>query len=85
MYVRPTNPLSNIQVGLINQINGVTANGVAAGAPDPLVTASASNIFTRIELTAILPGNVGNGITYSGTANDSADVIITPLGTVRFG
>jgi uncharacterized protein (TIGR03437 family) len=76
----PTNPLSNIQVALINQINGVTANGIPAGAPDPLVIAAPSNIYTRIELTAILPGNAGNGITYSGTASSGADVIITPLG-----
>jgi uncharacterized protein (TIGR03437 family) len=68
----PTNPLSNIEYGLISAINSL---------PDPLVTASPSNIFTRIELTAIVPGNAGNGITYTGSADASADVIITPLGT----
>lgn len=67
-----TNPLSNIEYGLIAAINGL---------PDPLVTASPSNIFTRIELTANAPGNAGNGITYTGSADASADVIITPLGT----
>lgn len=68
----PTNPLNNIQLGLIAAINSL---------PDPLVTAAPSNIYTRIELTAILPGSAGNGITYTGSADASADVIITPLGT----
>jgi hypothetical protein len=68
----PTNPLSNIEQALINLIN--------AG-PDPLVVASPSNIYNRIELTSILPGNAGDGITYTGTASSGADVIITPLGT----
>jgi hypothetical protein len=64
--------LNNIRDNLVALIN--------AG-PDPLVVASPSNVFTRIELTAILPGNAGNGITYNGTASSGADVIITPLGT----
>jgi uncharacterized protein (TIGR03437 family) len=68
----PTNPLNNIQLGLIAAINAL---------PDPLVTAAPSNIYTRIELTAILPGNAGNGITYTGSADASANVIITSLGT----
>lgn len=63
--------LNQIQLGLIAAINAL---------PDPLVTAAPSNIYTRIELTANLPGNAGNGITYSGSADASADVIITPLG-----
>ncbi len=68
----PTNPINNIQLGLIAAINSL---------PDPLVTAKASNIYTRIELTANVPGNAGNGIVYTGSADASADVIITPLGT----
>ncbi len=64
--------LNNIQLGLIAAINSL---------PDPLVTASPSNIFTRVELTANLPGNAGNGIVYTGSADATADVIITPLGT----
>jgi len=49
---------------------------------DPLVVASPSNIYTRIELTARLPGNAGNGISYTGSATSTANVIITPLNTV---
>jgi uncharacterized protein (TIGR03437 family) len=64
--------LESIRNNLVNAINN---------APDPLVTASPSNTFTRIELTAILPGAAGNGITYTGSANSTANVIITPLGT----
>ena len=63
--------LNQIQVGLVAAINGL---------PDPLVTAAPSNIYTRIELTAIMPGNAGNGITYTGSADAAAQVIITPLG-----
>ena len=68
----PTDPLNNIEIGLINAINSL---------PDPLVTASQSNIYTRIELTANVPGAAGNGILYTGSANSGANVIITPLGT----
>jgi uncharacterized protein (TIGR03437 family) len=67
-----TDTLNNVRDNLVAAIN----NG-----PDPLVIASPSNIYTRIELTSRLPGNAGNGITYAGSANSSANVIITPLGT----
>jgi uncharacterized protein (TIGR03437 family) len=69
--VLATDTLNTVQQALINLINN---------APDPLVYASPSNIYTRIELTAILPGNAGNGITYTGTESSGADIIITALG-----
>lgn len=67
-----TDTLTSIRDNLVALINAL---------PDPLVTASPSNIYTRIELTAILPGAAGNGITYTGSASSTANVIITPLGT----
>ncbi len=70
--VLSTDTLDSVRAALVNLINN---------APDPLVTASPSNIFDRIELTAIIPGNAGNGITYSGSASGTANIIITPLGT----
>ena len=70
--VQSTDTLTSARDALVAAIN----NG-----PDPLVTASPSNIFTRIELTAILPGNAGNGIVYSGTQSSTANIIITALGT----
>jgi len=62
--------LDNIRDGLINLINN---------APDPLVSAVKSNIYDRIELTALLPGNAGNGIAIAGSASSTANVIITAL------
>jgi len=64
----------------LNSIRDKLVAAINAG-PDPLVVASPSNIYTRIELTAILPGSGGNGITYTGSADSTADIIITPLGT----
>jgi uncharacterized protein (TIGR03437 family) len=72
----PCDTLNSIRDNLVSAINN--SNG---GAGDPLVVATPSNIYTRIELTAKLPGNLGNGITYAGSANSTANVIITPLGT----
>ncbi len=71
--VLATDTLASVRDALVNLINSL---------PDPLVVASPSNIYTRIELTSILPGNAGNGITYTGSQNSTANIIITPLGTV---
>jgi uncharacterized protein (TIGR03437 family) len=76
-------PCSDTVTTACDTLNSIRDKLVAAinNAPDPLVTASGSNIFTRIELTAILPGSAGNGISYTGAAGGTANVIITPLGT----
>lgn len=68
----PCDTLTSVRDALVAEINS---------APDPLVIASPSNIYTRIELTAILPGAAGNGITYTGTQGTTANIIITALGT----
>ena len=52
--VKATDTLAIIRNGLIQAINGT---------PDPLVTASASNEYTRIVLRANTPGPAGEGIT----------------------
>ena len=52
--VKATDTLAIIRDGLIQAINGT---------PDPFVTASASNEYTRIVLRANTPGPAGEGIT----------------------
>ena len=74
--IQATDTLATIRDGLIALIN---ANG------DEKVTASAAGEFTRIVLTAKVPGPDGNGIVITGTAttstsNTGALVIVTPLG-----
>jgi sugar lactone lactonase YvrE len=59
--------IRDVLVGLINQ--------------DPKVTASASGVFDRILLTARVQGPEGNRITYGASANDSAQVVMTALGS----
>lgn len=70
--VLATDTLNTVRDALVAAINN---------APDPLVVASPSNIYTRIILTAIVPGPAGNNIQYTGSANSTANVIITALGT----
>jgi hypothetical protein len=48
---------------------------------DPKVTASASGVFDRILLTARVQGPEGNQITYGASANSSAQVVMTALGS----
>jgi uncharacterized protein (TIGR03437 family) len=58
--------LESIRDALIAQIN-----------QDPLVEAYAAGMFTRIRLRARVDGPAGNGIVYSGTAPEGAQVILT--------
>lgn len=48
---------------------------------DPKVYAFPSGIFTRIRLRARVPGPEGNGIPYSASAPEGAQVILTPTGS----
>jgi uncharacterized protein (TIGR03437 family) len=48
---------------------------------DPKVTATASGVFDRILIQARVQGPDGNGITYGATADPSATVIMTAIGT----
>jgi uncharacterized protein (TIGR03437 family) len=48
---------------------------------DPKVTATASGVFDRILLKARVQGPDGNGIVYGATADPSATVIMTAIGT----
>ncbi len=48
---------------------------------DPKVTAEASGVFDRILLRARVQGPEGNGIPYSASADASASVIMTAIGT----
>ncbi len=66
--VLSTDTLASIVQGLINLINGK---------PDPLVTASAGQAFTRVILTAIQSGAAGTGIPIAGSASTNADVVVT--------
>ena len=70
--VLSTDTLTSVVSGLIGAIN--SSNG---GKGDPNVTASAGGAFTRVVLTARLPGSAGTGITVSGTTSASASVTVT--------
>ncbi len=48
---------------------------------DPQVSAEASGVFDRILLRARVQGPEGNGLTYTASANSSASVIMTAIGT----
>lgn len=48
---------------------------------DPVVTAQPAGVFDRIILQAKQQGPDGNAITYTGTQNSGASIIITPFGT----
>ncbi|MCU1233464.1 MAG: repeat containing protein, partial [Candidatus Solibacter sp.] len=48
---------------------------------DPKVTATASGVFDRILIKARVQGPDGNGIAYGATADASATVIMTAIGT----
>ena len=48
---------------------------------DPKVTATASGVFDRILLTARVQGPDGNGIVYGASADSTATVIMTAIGT----
>ena len=76
-------PCSDTVTTACDTLNSIRDKLVAAinNGPDPLVIATPSNIFTRIELTAILPGSAGNGITYTAAAGGTANVILTTLGS----
>jgi uncharacterized protein (TIGR03437 family) len=68
--VQSGDTLDNIRdalVGLVNQ--------------DPKVTASAAGVFDRILLTARVQGPEGDNIPFGATANTTASVIMTAIGT----
>jgi len=69
--VKKDDRLNNIRDGLVDMING-----------DERVNAEASSIYTRILLKSRIPGPEGEGITYSASAVDGANVIMTALGSV---
>jgi len=48
---------------------------------DPKITATASGVFDRILLKARVQGPDGNGLVYGASANASATVIMTAIGT----
>lgn len=68
--VQTGDTLDTIRNGLVSLING-----------DPEVTATASGVFDRILLQARVQGPEGNGITYLASANASATVVMTAIGT----
>ena len=68
--VQATDTLETIRDGLITLIN---SNG------DEKVTAQAAGQFTRIVLTAKVPGPPGDGIAITGTVSSGALVIVTVL------
>ena len=68
--VQTGDTLDSIRDALVNLIN-----------QDPKVTATASGVFDRILLTAKIQGPEGNGIPYGASANSSASVIMTAIGT----
>jgi len=70
--VQETDTLATIRDGLITLIN---SNG------NEKVTAEPAGQFTRIVLTAKVPGPPGDGIAVTGTVSSSALVIITVLAT----
>jgi hypothetical protein len=70
--VAATDSLVTIRDGLITLIN---SNG------DEKVTAQPAGQFTRIVLTAKIPGPDGNGIKIAGNVSTGALIIITALGT----
>jgi uncharacterized protein (TIGR03437 family) len=58
----------------------VRDNLTALIANDPAVTATPTNIYTRIYLQARVPGTAGNAITFTATTSNSATVTATALG-----
>jgi uncharacterized protein (TIGR03437 family) len=68
--VQTGDTLDTIRNGLVSLING-----------DPKVTATASGVFDRILLQARVQGPEGNGIIYGASANASATVVMTAIGT----
>lgn len=70
--VQATDTLETVRDGLITLIN---SNG------DEKVTAQPAGQFTRIVLTAKIPGPPGDGIPLSGSVSSGALVIITVLST----
>jgi len=70
--VQAGDTLDTIRNGLVALINN---------APDPKVTATSSGVFDRILLQARVQGPEGNGIVYGASANSSATVVMTAIGT----
>jgi hypothetical protein len=70
--VQATDSLQTIRDAFITLIN---ANA------DEKVTAAPAGQFTRLILTAKIPGPAGNGIAITGSVSTGALAIITPLGT----
>ncbi len=68
--VKEGDTLESIRDGLIEQIN-----------QDPKVYAFPAGLFTRIRLRAREPGPAGNGIPYSASAAEGAQVILTATGS----
>jgi hypothetical protein len=62
--------LPSVRDQLIGKINA---------AEDEKVSASPAGVYTRLLLTAKVPGPEGEGIAYTGSANDGASIIVTAL------
>jgi uncharacterized protein (TIGR03437 family) len=68
--VQSGDTLDNIRDALVGVIN-----------QDPQVTAAAAGVFDRILLTARVQGPEGDSISYGASADDTASVIMTAIGT----
>lgn len=66
-------------------LESIRDNLIALIDQDPKVHAYAAGVFTRIRLKARVEGPEGNNITYSASANDSAQVILTATGSTLVG
>jgi len=67
--VKSTDTLSDVVTGLVNAIN---ASNSGKGDPNVLVTADLTNL--KVVLTAIVVGDLGNGVTYSATVSSGSQV-----------